>query len=285
MGNKFKMTAYIFTYLLVFLGVQVLTGVILALGYIGISVLALIMSGENISDINMIQFEEDIFRYITEQINVSLIISFVISLVIYYFIFKIRKINILKASGFSKIRVSNIPILVILAISMNIVVSFILSIAMKYMPYNQTFAKYQEMMEELFKGGNTYLLLISIGILAPLLEEIVFRGLIFSELRKNTNIIITILIQALLFGIVHLNPVQSTYAFFLGIFLGFLYVWTKSIWAPVIVHIVFNSFSVISTRLPEVSTLSIPILVAAFVFSIIGTILIILNREKAVQVE
>lgn len=82
-----------------------------------------------------------------------------------------------------------------------------------------------------------------LALLPALAEEFVCRGVIFHELRHN-GIWKAILISALLFGIMHMNFNQMSYAFVLGIVLALVVEATDSIWASVIVHFTLNASSV-----------------------------------------
>lgn len=77
---------------------------------------------------------------------------------------------------------------------------------------------------------------------APVLEEILFRGIIQKGLiNKGVKPINAIFISALTFGIFHLNPWQSVNAFLLGLVLGLVYYKTKSLLMPILLH-GFNNF-------------------------------------------
>jgi membrane protease YdiL (CAAX protease family) len=87
------------------------------------------------------------------------------------------------------------------------------------------------------------------GLLVPFLEEIIFRGVVFDRLRKTTKLPVALVLQALIFGISHLNVLQGTYTFVFGIAVGLIYLWSGSIWAAVAVHIAYNLTSVIFSYL------------------------------------
>lgn len=83
-----------------------------------------------------------------------------------------------------------------------------------------------------------------VGLLAPLFEELVFRGAILRELLKwKENPWIGIIISAMLFSLVHMNPVQMPHAFLVGILLGWLYYRTDSIIPGVTWHWVNNTIA------------------------------------------
>ena len=78
--------------------------------------------------------------------------------------------------------------------------------------------------------------LLTVAILGPLSEELLFRGGVQGNLKKSF-----ILYAALIFSVCHLNPAQMPAAFILGLLLGFAYWWTGSLMAPVCIHIFNNS--------------------------------------------
>jgi len=81
-----------------------------------------------------------------------------------------------------------------------------------------------------------------VGLLAPLVEELVFRGAILrSLLRWKQNPWVGIAISALLFALIHMNPAQMPHAFLIGLLLGWMYYRTDSIVPGVVYHWVNNT--------------------------------------------
>ena len=81
-----------------------------------------------------------------------------------------------------------------------------------------------------------------IGLLAPIAEEIVFRGAILKSLldtRMSAGAAITV--SAVLFALIHFNPIQMPHAFMVGLLLGWMYQRTGSILPSVAFHWVNNS--------------------------------------------
>jgi len=81
---------------------------------------------------------------------------------------------------------------------------------------------------------------ISIVIAAPILEELIFRGIILNGLLKSYSPLKSIIISSLLFGLVHLNPWQFIGASIGGILSGWVYFKTKKITLPIIIHMTNN---------------------------------------------
>lgn len=82
-------------------------------------------------------------------------------------------------------------------------------------------------------------------IVAPVLEEIVFRKIIFGSLYKKTNFFIAGVISAIIFGIVHGEPKHLLIYASMGFVFAYLYIRTKTLLTPILVHIILNTITVI----------------------------------------
>ena len=96
-----------------------------------------------------------------------------------------------------------------------------------------------------FLSLHPLLLIFFVGILAPICEEVVFRGAIFGGLKKEGNIFKAIMASGLLFGLLHMNINQASYAFVIGVLLGFLVEATGSIFSSILFHMLVNSSNAI----------------------------------------
>lgn len=94
-------------------------------------------------------------------------------------------------------------------------------------------------------SGGILVTFISTVILAPIMEELMLRGIILNKLLSKMNKWWAIVISALVFGFIHLNLVQGINAFILGIFLALAYVKCRSIIPCMIGHGLNNLLSVI----------------------------------------
>lgn len=96
-----------------------------------------------------------------------------------------------------------------------------------------------------------------IVICAPIMEELLFRKSIIDRTAKYGEGI-SIVFSGLLFGLFHGNLVQFSYAFWIGVFFGFIYIKTKNIVYPVILHMIINFLgSFIGAFIIEVSGLNL----------------------------
>lgn len=94
--------------------------------------------------------------------------------------------------------------------------------------------------------------ILAVAIVAPIVEELVFRGALLGGLLKNgISARTAILVSALTFGIIHMNPIQIVFAGIIGILLGWTYWRTGSLMPCILMHVANNSFSVLMFYVSE----------------------------------
>ena len=74
------------------------------------------------------------------------------------------------------------------------------------------------------------------GILSPVVEEVVFRGIAYNALQRNIAGKMAIVGSALLFGAMHGNMVQMLYGSLMGVVLALAYQKYRNLWAPILLH-------------------------------------------------
>lgn len=90
--------------------------------------------------------------------------------------------------------------------------------------------------------------IICLGILTPISEELVFRGLLFKRLRETSAYLQAAVYSAVVFGLMHGNLVQMLFGFIMGMMLSYLYEKYGSVKAPIAAHITINLLSVLATK-------------------------------------
>ena len=93
---------------------------------------------------------------------------------------------------------------------------------------------------------------VAVGILAPLAEEIVFRGAILRtllDMMSKKNHWVAIMISAAIFGVAHGNMAQFVNALLMGLILGWMYYRTKSLVPGILLHWVNNTVAFILTNI------------------------------------
>ena len=89
------------------------------------------------------------------------------------------------------------------------------------------------------------LAVLVVGLLAPLGEELFFRGFLQTRLRRAWSPGPAIVVTALAFGVIHGEPVHGVLAFALGLYLGLLTERAESVVPAIICHAANNSVSVV----------------------------------------
>lgn len=102
---------------------------------------------------------------------------------------------------------------------------------------------YQSFLEQMNALAiDPFALVLMVAVLAPVLEEILFRGIIMKALlNRGLHPYRSILISAFIFGLMHIYPWQFLGAFLIGLVLGLVYYKTKSLLLPILMH-AFNNF-------------------------------------------
>lgn len=84
---------------------------------------------------------------------------------------------------------------------------------------------------------------VTLAVAAPILEELIFRGIVLDGLLKRYSPVKAILVSSFLFGIVHMNPWQFVSAFLIGIFMGWVYWKSGNLALTIFIHFVNNAFA------------------------------------------
>lgn len=100
-----------------------------------------------------------------------------------------------------------------------------------------------------FGGGNFIMEVLCVGIVTPILEEVVFRGLIYTRLRRAMPVVAAQILSALIFGAAHMNWMQFIYASLIGYLMAVLFEKYQSILPSILFHIAFNCFSYLAVMI------------------------------------
>jgi hypothetical protein len=119
-------------------------------------------------------------------------------------------------------------------------------------------------------------------VLAPVSEELTFRGVSFGYFRKCLPFWAAAFFQALLFGLFHMNLIQGVYVFFIALFFAYVYERSRSIYCSILLHIMYNFWgTVIAPYISFGETLSS--FVFWFIFSLAATVAGITLFDKGMQ--
>ena len=130
-------------------------------------------------------------------------------------------------------------------------------------------------------------LLVAAGIVGPVVEEVFFRGGIFRGLRRAHSAALTLLGMSLLFAAAHLDPGNALPDFLGGLAMGYVRIMSGSIWPGILVHMAFNSTTVVQLIRsgPEgpVSTLQLALSMALTIAMVVIFRAIAARSERCAQ--
>lgn len=132
-------------------------------------------------------------------------------------------------------------------------------------------------------SGNLFVQIVATCIGAPLVEELLFRGLVYKRMRTKFKVLPCMIFSSLIFGAVHGNIVQFVYAFLVGLILAFVYEKFKTLWAPIIFHAGANLLSIILTYILGEEGVGLPlggyVLVTVAELAVVFLLVLLIDRK------
>ena len=106
-----------------------------------------------------------------------------------------------------------------------------------------------ELFNKVFESDyGIYGAILKVAIIAPIIEELIFRGIIMHGLMRNYSKFTAVFVSALMFALFHLNPWQFPATFILGLLLGFLMLRTRNILLCILGHAINNGLVLFSIQ-------------------------------------
>lgn len=221
--------------LLAFILLQIIIGILFAIGIAVVTAVQILPSGGSVSDV-LKQIE------VTMTTNGILILlpTLIVDLIIIRLAYFLDSLDI---ERYPRTPIRHIRIIdYLLVIVLGVFANFLISAVITGFQLEQYFPVYTDLIESITMAP-IWMQLITVGIVAPVAEEYLMRALVLGRLRRFMPVWAAVLIQAVLFGVIHMNVLQGIYAAALGILLGYLYVKYNSLTTCIAMHIVINSMS------------------------------------------
>ncbi len=129
-----------------------------------------------------------------------------------------------------------------------VILGVLLNVGITYSGMMQWSSGYQQANATLYSGALVTKICAN-AIFIPLLEELLYRGIICGQLSLWYDRKAAIIISSIFFGIMHLNVIQFLYAFLMGLALSAVYLKTKKLWVTVVAHGMTNLVVILYTVL------------------------------------
>lgn len=233
MKNFFVALGKAILYFLVYFGLQMAVSIAFSMFY-SISMYARLAATGDVTD------TAEITRMITEKIleqsMTMTLISGILALLTYWIVFLIRKKKFAQEVKLRKIPVKGILAVLLMGITFNIVISTLLAT----IPFPDAWMETYQQNSSVLTGGNEVISFLATVFMAPVLEEVVFRGLIYDRLKKGMPAVVAAIISSLAFGLMHGTIIWMMYAFVLGVVLVIVFERFHSLLANMLLHFGFN---------------------------------------------
>lgn len=159
-------------------------------------------------------------------------------------LYKLIKVHGIKRPLFKSLELGKIrPVTILWSIAAGLGMSGFVNAALALLPVPDVMYEQFNDAFSMFETTPQWMLLLGIGIVGPIAEELALRSGVFSVMRRDSNFWVAAVVSSLLFGLMHMIPLQICYATVIGFILAVVCHLTKSVWPAIIIHIVNNSWS------------------------------------------
>ncbi|MCQ2535715.1 MAG: CPBP family intramembrane metalloprotease [Lachnospiraceae bacterium] len=132
-------------------------------------------------------------------------------------------------------------------IILTVVLALVLNVVLTRIPALMSDGAYQSSYAKI-TGGSMLDIILATCVVAPVLEELVFRGIIFSQCKDAFGAIVGVIFSAVLFGAMHFNLAQFIYGCIMGVVLSIMFNRMKRLYFPILAHALCNLATLLMTN-------------------------------------
>lgn len=198
--------------------------------------------------------------------------NFLTSVLIFVAIFVFHKISSRKNEPLiklGKLRPDQVAALIIVGIGMlgfvttylniaKMIAAYLEPVSEAVEEYHDSVDRFSDVPQTVVPVWDSLLYIFTLCFIVPITEEMTFRGAVFGQLRKGFGPWISVIVSAVFFGLFHGLTVHIGYAFVCGLVIASCYYLTDSLFAPILLHMVFNVFGSGLPTLLSLDFLEIP---------------------------
>ncbi len=177
-------------------------------------------------------------------------IAALLTTITYFIIFKVRKKNLLREVGLTKLPIPDVITLIIFGGALNVFVSLVLSM----IPFPTEWLESYADASSIIADTTSVIAILFTVVGAPIIEEIVFRGLCYTSLKQGIPMLAAMIISSWGFGMSHGSVLWVIYASILGFLLVFMREKYRSLTASLLIHFGFNLMGVLLNYIGEMSS-------------------------------
>lgn len=177
----------------------------------------------------------------------AMILSGLLTILVFFIVAKIRKKKFKKSASLNKLNPATIAPIVLGGIAFNFLISFVMNI----IPFPESWIDSYATESSQLLGTTGIPMWISVVIMAPIVEELTFRGFMYTRLKQGMNKWIAVILTSLIFGFVHGTIIWAIYTFVFSLCLIFILERTKSLFGAVLFHMSFNLVGAVMSTWPD----------------------------------
>lgn len=254
MKKGFKAVGKAVVYFAVYLLTQVLVSVVYSTVLSTQMTMEMMAAGE---ELDVMAMTEALTAELMGRLMEMTFVAGLVTLLIFWLVFLIRKKKFTKEVCLRKMPVNGILPIAILAACFNVITTVVVS----YFPWPQSWMDSYIANSSSIDGS--LMSWLTAVLMAPVLEEIVFRGLMYSRLKKGLPIIAAAIVTSLAFGIAHGTVIWAIYTFIFSIVLIWVFEKFQSLAASILLHLAYNLSGMALSLIPEEAEVVVWILFAA----------------------
>ena len=277
MKSVIKSILKTFCYVALFLGMQLLVsiGVQFVYGFkVGMESAA---SGVTIDSMAL---TKEMQTFLMENQNVLLMVSGALTLLFLWGFFKLRKKNVGKELEIGTFNTKMVLPLAVMGWSFSLLVSSVLNVIPLPKEVLQSYVESSQGIIE----GNYFIRILATVVVVPIVEEVIFRGLIYTRMKKAMKVPAAIVLSGLVFGLMHGQILWITYTFIAGILFAVVMEKTRSLKASIVLHMALNSVSAVLGGI-EITGLAAYVVILIAVMLMVGALCYVLKSDTVEVVD
>ena len=249
-----KAVVYFATYLLM----QVIVSVVYSSVITTQMTMEIMAAGE---EIDIMAMTAEVTELLMGRLMEMTFVAGIVTLVIFWLVFLIRRKKFTKEVCLRKFPVNGILPIAVLAACFNVITTVVVS----YFPWPQSWIDSYAASASSIDGS--LMAWLTAVLMAPVLEEIVFRGLMYTRLKKGLPAIAAAIVTSLAFGIAHGTIIWFIYTFIFSLVLIWVFEKFQSLGACIVLHMAYNLSGMALSLVPEEAAVVVWIL---FALGIVG---------------
>ena len=168
--------------------------------------------------------------------------SLVVFLAIYFS--KLRKWLTSFQLCFNKIKVGRILKWIALSLAVVFLFNILYALTLNFFGIEVPPDNFEELMPDKFTPSLLLWTYLTVTIIVPITEEIIFRGILYKAFRQRWSVRLSIIISSAIFALIHMEFYRFIPLMFIGAVAAYLLEKTKSIYIPIIFHAAINAMSI-----------------------------------------